>query len=68
MEVSRELYIEIIDPETGLPQPEGKWGEIVVTSIFPAKYPLVRYRTGDISRYIDSHKLDRIKNQTQGIF
>ncbi len=68
MEVSRELYIEIIDPETGLPQPEGKWGEIVVTSIFPAKYPLVRYRTGDISRYIDTHKLDRIKNQTEGIF
>ena len=68
MEVSRELYIEIIDPETGLPQPEGKWGEIVVTSIFTAKYPLVRYRTGDISRYIDTHKLDRIKNQTQGVF
>lgn len=68
MEVSRELYIEIIDPETGLPQPEGKWGEIVVTSIFPAKYPIVRYRTGDISRYIDTHKLDRIKNQIQGIF
>ena len=69
--VSRDLYIEIIDPETGLGQPDGKWGEIVVTALFRAKYPLIRYRTGDVSRYLtdqcrcgnDMPRIDRIKKR-----
>ena len=67
--VCRDLYIEIIDPETGLTQPDGKWGEIVVTSLFKAKKPLIRYRTGDVSRYFrsdcdcanDTPRIDRIR-------
>lgn len=50
--VCSDLYIEIIDPETGLGQPDGKWGEIVVTGLFPAREPMIRYRTGIVSRYI----------------
>lgn len=69
--VCRDLYIEIIDPETGLTLPDGKWGEIVVTSLFPAKNPLIRYRTGDVSRYLksdcdcgsDTPRIDRIRRR-----
>ena len=71
MHVSSDLYIEIIDPETGMGVPDGKWGEIVVTGLFRAKYPLVRYRTGDVSRYLkddclcgdDMPRIDRIKRR-----
>lgn len=67
--VCSDLYIEIIDPETGIGVPDGKWGEIVVTGLFRAKYPLVRYRTGDVSRYLtddcvcgsDMPRIDRIR-------
>lgn len=70
--VCRDLYIEIIDPETGLTLPDGKWGEIVVTSLFPAKNPLIRYRTGDVSRYLksdcdcgsDTPRIDRIRRRS----
>lgn len=66
-----DLYIEIIDPETGMGVPDGKWGEIVVTGLFRAKYPLVRYRTGDVSRYLtddcicgsDMPRIDRIRKR-----
>ena len=71
MHVSSDLYIEIIDPETGMGVADGKWGEIVVTGLFRAKYPLVRYRTGDVSRYLkddclcgdDMPRIDRIKRR-----
>ena len=30
----------------------GDWGEIVVTSLFPAAEPMEGYRTGDVSRML----------------
>jgi len=47
-----DLYFEIIDPQTGAVLPEGKEGEIVVTTLTRRGMPLVRYRTGDISRFL----------------
>ncbi|PWM24256.1 MAG: phenylacetate--CoA ligase [Oscillospiraceae bacterium] len=41
---------EIIDPETGEVLPEGSTGELVVTPLFKEALPLLRYRTGDITR------------------
>lgn len=44
-----DFLFEIIDPDTGAPQPPGCSGEIVVTSLTRRGMPLIRYRTGDIS-------------------
>jgi phenylacetate-CoA ligase len=44
--------IEIIDPKTGKEVEKGKYGELVVTTIRREAMPLIRYRTGDITREI----------------
>ncbi len=40
---------EIIDPETGQPLPWGETGELVITSITKEAFPVIRYRTRDIT-------------------
>ncbi|WP_045575814.1 DVU_1553 family AMP-dependent CoA ligase, partial [Desulfosporosinus sp. I2] len=47
-----DLYIEIIDPSSGLPVVDGRPGEIVFTTLTRSAMPLIRYRTGDMSRFI----------------
>ncbi|MGA1825497.1 MAG: phenylacetate--CoA ligase family protein [bacterium] len=44
---------EIIDPKTGEPLPSGKRGELVLTTLTKEAFPLIRYRTGDITQFID---------------
>lgn len=44
--------VEILDPETLEPVPEGEWGEMVVTTLQKEAVPLIRYRTRDITRII----------------
>ncbi|MBM4300759.1 MAG: ATP-binding cassette domain-containing protein [Deltaproteobacteria bacterium] len=44
--------LEILDPETLTPLPDGEWGEMVVTTLCKEAAPLIRYRTGDITRII----------------
>jgi phenylacetate-coenzyme A ligase PaaK-like adenylate-forming protein len=46
-----DLYLEIIDPDTGKTLPDGTWGEIVFTTLTRVGMPFIRYRTGDISRW-----------------
>ena len=46
------LYLEIIDPTTLKPLPDGEWGEIVITTLVKEGAPLIRYRTHDLSRII----------------
>jgi len=46
------LYIEIIDPQTLKPVPDGEFGEIVITTLVKEGAPLIRYRTHDLSRII----------------
>lgn len=46
------FVLEILDPETLQPVPEGETGEMVVTSLHKEGAPLVRYRTRDLSRII----------------
>lgn len=41
--------VEVVDPETGGPVPEGREGEVVLTNISRDCMPLIRYRTGDIA-------------------
>ena len=47
-----DLYFEIIDPETGEPLTEGQQGEVVFTTLTRKGMPLIRYRTGDRSRFV----------------
>ncbi len=47
-----DLYFEIIDPGTGRLLPEGELGEIVFTTLTRKGMPLIRYRIGDLSRFV----------------
>lgn len=44
--------LEILDPQTLQPVPDGEWGEMVITSLCKEGVPLIRYRTRDITRII----------------
>lgn len=51
LHVAEDHFIpEIIDPQTGRVLPEGQWGELTFTSLTKEALPILRYRTGDISR------------------
>ena len=50
MHINEDHFIvEVIDPETGEPVPDGEKGELVFTCISKEALPLIRYRTRDIS-------------------
>lgn len=44
------FYVEVIDPQTGKPLPDGEYGELVFTCIGKEALPLIRYRTKDICK------------------
>lgn len=46
------IYMEIINPKTGEPVPDGEIGEIVITTLRKQGAPLIRYRTHDLSRFL----------------
>jgi phenylacetate-coenzyme A ligase PaaK-like adenylate-forming protein len=43
-------YLEIIDPETGMPVPQGEPGKVVVTNLHRTLMPMIRYDIGDMGR------------------
>ncbi len=45
-----DVYLEIIDPQTGTSVPDGVFGEMVVTTSLRRGMPLIRYRTRDMGR------------------
>ena len=47
--VDEGVLVEIVRPGTGDPVPEGEVGEVVVTQLANADYPLIRFGTGDLS-------------------
>lgn len=70
------IYIEIIDPKTGEPVPDGEEGEIVITTLVKEGAPLLRFRTHDISRIIPEPcsckssypRIDIIKGRSDDMF
>jgi len=44
------FYPEVIDPVTGAVLPEGEKGELVFTSLTKQAFPVIRYRTRDLTR------------------
>jgi phenylacetate-CoA ligase len=41
--------VEVVDPATGEPVPDGTEGELVFTSLTKEALPVIRYRTGDLA-------------------
>mgnify|MGYP000517664634 FL=1 len=46
------FYPEIIDPDTGEVLPDGSEGELVFTSLTKEAFPVIRYRTRDLTRLL----------------
>ncbi len=72
-----DYYIlEILDPNTLEPVPEGEIGEMVVTTLKKEAVPLIRYRTRDLTRLIKGEcecgcilpRHDRILGRTDDMF
>ncbi|HVO20690.1 MAG TPA: AMP-binding protein [Anaeromyxobacter sp.] len=68
-----DLLFEVVDPASGRPVPEGGWGEVVFTTLTRRGMPLIRYRTGDLSRLVPGpcpcgtalRRLSRIRGRTE---
>jgi phenylacetate-CoA ligase len=48
------FFPEIIDPQSAAVLPDGELGELVFTSLTKEAFPLIRYRTGDLTRLLAS--------------
>jgi phenylacetate-CoA ligase len=63
---------EIIDPDSDEVLPEGEMGELVITTLTKEAFPLIRYRTGDITRLMTeacicgrtNTRMDRVSGRT----
>ncbi|ADG81602.1 Phenylacetate--CoA ligase [Thermincola potens JR] len=54
MHINEDYFIaEVVDPETLEPLPYGQKGELVFTSLLKEAFPVIRYRTRDISVLIE---------------
>jgi len=49
-------YIEVLDKATGKPVKDGQFGELTITSLTRQALPVIRFRTGDLSRIISREK------------
>jgi len=66
------FLIEILDPETLEPVAPGEVGELVITTLTKEAFPVVRYRTRDLTRLMDDpcpcgrtfHRIQRIMGRT----
>ncbi|MGB4162625.1 MAG: phenylacetate--CoA ligase [Methanosarcina flavescens] len=45
-----KFLVEILNPETGQPVPDGESGELVITTLTKEAMPLIRYRVKDLTR------------------
>lgn len=70
------VYLEVVDPVTGKPVPDGEEGEIVLTTLVKEGAPLIRFRTHDLSRIIPGEckcgckypRIDIIKGRSDDMF
>ena len=68
--------VEIVDPDTLEPLPDGETGEMVLTTLDRTMMPILRYRTRDLTRIIPGEcpcgrthrRIDRIKGRTDDMF
>lgn len=68
--------VEIVNPDTLEPVPDGEYGELVMTTLDREAMPLIRYRTRDITRFIPGdcscgrthRRIDRITGRSDDMF
>ena len=53
MIVDEGVIVEIVRPGTGEPVAVGEVGEVLVTLLANAAYPLIRFATGDLSKFLE---------------
>ena len=63
------FYPEIIDPDTGEVLPDGEQGELVFTSLTKEAFPIIRYRTRDLTRLLPGtarsfRRMERVSART----
>jgi phenylacetate-CoA ligase len=66
------FLVEIVDPDTGEPLPDGKRGELVLTTLTREGMPMLRFKTKDITSIIKEKcpcgrtfaKIERIRGRT----
>jgi phenylacetate-CoA ligase len=51
-------YCEIIDPDSGETVEDGQFGELVITSLTRKALPVIRFKTGDLTRIVTRQKCD----------
>jgi phenylacetate-CoA ligase len=77
MHLWEDNYIlEIVDPDTLEPVPDGEIGEMILTTLDRTMMPILRYRTRDLTRIIPGEcpcgrthrRIDRIKGRTDDMF
>lgn len=59
-----QIYIEVVDPDTGEVLPEGEQGEIVFTSLRKKARPMIRFKSKDIG-YITREKCECGRTSTR---
>eukprot|EP01022_Parablepharisma_sp_SALTPOND_P023212 TRINITY_DN4835_c0_g1_i1.p1 TRINITY_DN4835_c0_g1~~TRINITY_DN4835_c0_g1_i1.p1 ORF type:complete len:445 (-),score=154.62 TRINITY_DN4835_c0_g1_i1:192-1526(-) len=52
LHVPQGMLVEVVDPQSGQPQPPGVAGEVVASNLNPA-YPMLRLATGDLSMWAE---------------
>ncbi len=53
LHVNEDAFLfEIVDPDTGEAVPEGETGELVITTLHKEAFPVIRFRTGDLTRLV----------------
>ena len=70
------VYVEVVDPDTGAPVPDGEVGELVLTTLRKQGAPLIRYRTHDLTRILPGQcacglhhpRIDTLVGRTDDMF
>ncbi|MDX1814596.1 MAG: phenylacetate--CoA ligase [Thermodesulfobacteriota bacterium] len=66
------FLVEVVDPETLRPMPDGETGELVITTLTKEAFPMIRYRTRDLTSILPGHcpcgrtlrRMARVKGRT----
>lgn len=53
-----QYIVEVVDPKTGRPVKDGESGEVVFTSLHRQAIPVIRFRTGDLTRVLSRKRCD----------
>jgi len=77
LHISEDHFLaEVVDPQTGRPLPPGEKGELVLTTLTKEAFPMLRFRTGDLTRLLPGDcpcgrtflRMDRVLGRSDDMF